>query len=61
MANKGAIDLIVTQKALDQIKTLDNRLEDVEKRLIKISSLARSSQGNFKSTGGRKELNYSPT
>lgn len=57
MANKGAIDLIVTRAALDQVKDLNAKLERTEKQMIKISNLARSSQGNFKQTKGTKDLN----
>ena len=57
MANKGAIDLVVTKKALDQVATLNAKLERTEKQMIKISNLARSAQGNFKQTKGTKDLN----
>ena len=57
MADKGAINLVVTQAALDQITKLDRKLELVEKRIVKISNLARSSQGDFKNAGGKVDLN----
>jgi len=55
--NKGAIDLVVTKAALDQVTELNRKLELTEKQMIKISNLARSAQGNFKQTKGTKDLN----
>lgn len=56
MANNGAIDLVVTRNALEQIKKLDSDLAKVEKRLLSISKGAIGQKGGSSSVSSQKQL-----
>lgn len=56
--SKGAIDLVVKQEALNQIKKLNDELAEAEARIIKISKNAIGSKGDFSAVNSKKKLNY---
>lgn len=57
MSNKGAISLVVTDKAFDQLRKLEKDLIDIEQTIIRISSKAIGSKGSFSGINSQKQLN----
>lgn len=57
MADKGAIDLIVTGKAFGQLTKLEKELKDIEATIVRISQNSIGSKGDFKAVNSKKSLN----
>ena len=53
---KGAIDLIVTKDALEQLKQLKEDLKAAADAIVKVSKEAKGMKGSFKATGSKSDV-----